>query len=603
MAGRLITVFVLAIGFACAAQPAVAGAATTSLVSGGTSEFAAKPGKNTTYAGMTPNGSRVFFETTQKYVDADTDNNRIDVYERAGEEITLVSAGGNGDFDAKFLAASTDGSKVFFQTNEPMAGDSDGGRDIYMRSGGTTTLTSGSGGNVDVIFGGIAANGSRVVFDTTEKLELAFDTDTYRDVYEWSGTLPQKVSGETTTATSTFDGLSADGMRVYFSTQDSLVDADPNEPFGGDDCEVSMVDDGTLDVYENNLSGATTTTLVTPGGNHDQFAGMSLDGSHVFFEDNSPHNATQEPKDDCSNDVYDAHGASSRTLDLVSKAPTDFTNDACTPDTGGYFEAQLAGGGPNPVSEDGQVAFFQTDQKLTGDADSARDIYSVTGLATPQLVSTGTGNVAAQFAGASPDGLHAFWTTSENVGDSDGQTDIFETFAGVHQVSTGPSGGNGAFGASLKAVSADGLRAVFSTSEKLTSDDTDSNAADVYLRYQGNTTLLSIGPTAGTHFGDEGKGATFVGASRDGKHVFFTTNERLVDEDKNELTDLYVRSDGDLPGSGSPGGGNPGGGNPGGGPGGGAVATPAPAAGATRARAAVSPPTTRRWSRRSRSTS
>ena len=47
---------------------------------------------------------------------------------------------GNGAFDADFVGASSDGSKVFFRTFEKLvSGDTDSGQDIYERSGGTTT--------------------------------------------------------------------------------------------------------------------------------------------------------------------------------------------------------------------------------------------------------------------------------------------------------------------------------------------------------------------------------------------------------------------------------------------------------------------------------
>ena len=64
-------------------------------------------------------GTRVFFETVESLVSADTDT-FIDVYERAGGQTTLVSTGpngGNGDFDANFRGASADGTRVFFETN------------------------------------------------------------------------------------------------------------------------------------------------------------------------------------------------------------------------------------------------------------------------------------------------------------------------------------------------------------------------------------------------------------------------------------------------------------------------------------------------------
>ena len=53
---------------------------------------------------------------------ADTDT-FVDVYERAGGQTTLVSTGptgGNGTFHAGFAGASADGTRVFFETEESL---------------------------------------------------------------------------------------------------------------------------------------------------------------------------------------------------------------------------------------------------------------------------------------------------------------------------------------------------------------------------------------------------------------------------------------------------------------------------------------------------
>ena len=61
------------------------------------------------WAGARSDGSRVFFETSERLVAADTDS-RTDVYESEGGTTTLVSAGatgGNGSFNAFFAGASS----------------------------------------------------------------------------------------------------------------------------------------------------------------------------------------------------------------------------------------------------------------------------------------------------------------------------------------------------------------------------------------------------------------------------------------------------------------------------------------------------------------
>src|SRR5436190_1162356 len=93
--------------------------------------------------GVSADGSRVFFRTFEPMVSADTDM-QMDTYERAGGQTTLLStgpAGGNGADPAMFAAASKDGSRVFFETDESLvSGDTDAARDRYERARGETTL-------------------------------------------------------------------------------------------------------------------------------------------------------------------------------------------------------------------------------------------------------------------------------------------------------------------------------------------------------------------------------------------------------------------------------------------------------------------------------
>jgi hypothetical protein len=75
------------------------------------------------------------FDTPDGLVTTDTDG-RVDVYEWAGAQTTLVSTGptsGNGAFDVTFKGASVDGIRVFFATAEPLVStDTDTAIDIYV---------------------------------------------------------------------------------------------------------------------------------------------------------------------------------------------------------------------------------------------------------------------------------------------------------------------------------------------------------------------------------------------------------------------------------------------------------------------------------------
>ena len=104
------------------------------------------------FDGGSRDGTHAVFETSESLVASDTDS-FYDIYERVGNTTSLVStgpSGGNGPSDAFFDGVSDDGSKIFFDTDEQLVpADTDNSIDVYMRSGGTTTLisTGSAGGN------------------------------------------------------------------------------------------------------------------------------------------------------------------------------------------------------------------------------------------------------------------------------------------------------------------------------------------------------------------------------------------------------------------------------------------------------------------------
>ena len=96
------------------------------------------------FGGASADGSRVFFTTTEKLVTAD-DDTATDVYQRSAGITTLISGGANGGAGVTYRGASADGSRVFFETSEKLdpVADQDGAADVYVASGGTFTLLSG----------------------------------------------------------------------------------------------------------------------------------------------------------------------------------------------------------------------------------------------------------------------------------------------------------------------------------------------------------------------------------------------------------------------------------------------------------------------------
>jgi hypothetical protein len=316
-------------------------------------------------SGASSNGSKVFFTTDERLVPNDVDS-RFDVYQRSGGTTTRVSRGqikGNGSFDAFFADASSDGSRVFFFTGEKLvSGDTDASEDVYERAGGTTTRVSQGqvkgNGAFDAFFSGASNDGSKVFFSTFEPL-AGGETDGFLDVYERSAGATTQVSRGQINGNGDFDaffsGATNDGSRVFLSTSEQLVNEDADE---------------FLDVYER--SGGTTTQVsqgeVNGSGDlHAFFADASSDGSRVvFFTDEQ----LVSGDTDSSPDVYVRAGG---TTIQVSRGDVNGNGD---------LEASFAG-----ASNDGSKVLFVSDESLVSeDANGVQDVYERS-AGTTKLVS------------------------------------------------------------------------------------------------------------------------------------------------------------------------------------------------------------------------
>jgi hypothetical protein len=471
---------------------------------------------NAFFDAASQDGTHAIFETSESLVSSDTDA-VFDIYERVGNTTSLVStgsSGGNGPSDAFFDGLSDDGSRVFFDTDEKLvAGDTDNFIDVYQRSGGTTTLvsTGPSGGNgaFDVTFDGISRDGGHVFFETDEAL-VAGDTDGSTDIYDRSGGTTTLVTSGTSPAIPIFDGASDFGSRVYFDTDAALVAGDTDAQF---------------DVYERS-SGTTTLISTGPSGGNGalpaRYQGNSSTGSLVWFETAESLVAGDT---DAQNDVYER---ASGTTTQVSTGGN------------GAFDAFFDG-----ASADGSHVFFHTAEPLVGgDADTKRDVFDRTGGSTVRVStgpSGGNGAFDAFFTGASIDGLHVFLETAEPLvaADTDTRQDVYDRVgaATTNIVSTGGTGGNGAFDAFFDGASLDGTRVFFDTSEALEATDSDASS-DVYERWNGATTHITFGPSGG----NAALGAFFDATSADGTRMFFNTRESLVTTDTDTTRDVYVAS-------------------------------------------------------------
>jgi hypothetical protein len=164
------------------------------------------------------------------------------------------------------------------------------------------------------------------------------------------------------------------------------------------------------------------------------------------------------------------------------------------------------------ASSDGSTVFFQTSEQLTaGDKDSATDVYARDlGDGTTALVSQGeaacspgcgNGPAESRFAGATPDGGRAFFSTAESLGSADGDesTDVYmRQLAGSPATVPESAGGicplseEKGCDANFGGASEDGSTVFFSTVKRLSAEDIDSES-DVYERAGAKTRLVSVG--------------------------------------------------------------------------------------------------------------
>jgi hypothetical protein len=434
--------------------------------------------------------------------------------------LAFPTAATSAPFDApQFLRAFAGGSRILFTTTEPLVpADTDSDYDIYQRYRGRTKLISTSpydGGGccfLNAYFNGASADGRKVFFSTFQRLAPA-DTDLSTDIYErFRGHTTLVSAGEINgngNDDAHFNDVSADGGRVFFTTAEQLVPADTNC------CD---------DAYER--SGGKTTLISKGPGNGflASFGGISVDGRIVLF---GTAEALVPADTDSSFDLYRRYRG--RTT-LVSRGRINGNGD---------FNAFFAG-----ASADARRVFFSTDERLLGaDTDDAVDVYrryrGRTSLVSAGRIN-GNGDFDAGFYDASRDGRRAFFHTAEPLvpADTDTASDVYERYRGrTILVSAGRSaGGTADYDWTLTKISTGGSRALLETAEPLDPADTDT-AYDVYQRAFGATTLLSRGQINGNGDYD----AIAEAASSDGRRVFFRTAEALVPADTDSALDEYER--------------------------------------------------------------
>jgi Tol biopolymer transport system component len=345
----------------------------------------------------------------------------------------------------------------------------------------------------------------------------------------------------------TYNGIAADGHLALFSTNEQVV---PGDTDSQRDVYV-RAKDATLGEY------VTREVSIGPGGGNDaqavQYDGVSSDGERVFFSTKEGLVASDK---DGQEDIY-VRNLETNATTLVSQRDGSCGSEGCP---GVAAPAGFVAGGVVPS---GERVFFATTEKLNpDDGDSSLDVY-VRDLESGETIlvsqgdsscagtNCGNGAQAAIFKKASEDGQKVFFTSNEVLasGDGDGNVDIYErdltteSTVLVSAPGTCPAGllAGQNCDPSFRGASSDGSHAFFESNEQIDGADTDARQ-DVYdWSGAGAAALVSIG----TGGGNGTENAAYAGTSGTGSAVYFETSEALVAGDADVVQDVYKRSGGE----------------------------------------------------------
>ena len=235
---------------------------------------------------------------------------------------------------------------------------------------------------------------------------MSSDTDSVRDIYQRFNGVTTRISAAVNNVSGAFDAFffdaSADGTRVFFTTDERLVSADT---------------DGLADIYQrfNGLTTRISAGAINGNGAFDAlFFGASADGTRGLLRHRREAGGLR-------------HGQRRRHLPALQRC--DDTDISGAINGNGAFDAIFSG-----ASADGTRVFFSTAERLVGsDTDNFWDVYERFNGVTTRITAgaiNGNGAFDTNFRGASADGTSVFFNTDEQLvaSDTDNVRDVYGAY-------------------------------------------------------------------------------------------------------------------------------------------------------------------------------
>jgi hypothetical protein len=311
-----------------------------------------------------------------------------------------------------------------------------------------------------------------------------------------------------------FEAASYDGQRVYFTTEQKLLDGDQDD-----------TDRGDLYVHDSAFAANNRLRAVTASGTTGQGAGVqgvvriSDDGAYVYFVANgrplAGENARGESPQPGDNNLYVYHRPRSP---LSAPATFRFIGRLDGVDVNRDLQFSMLNAQNRPVvaSSDGRYLFFLAYSDLTGEkqvGDTHRDSYRYDSVT---------------------DELMRIWTTDPEHNGAERADGIWA--AGVGPKEKSFDGARQKERRAKWAISDDGGTIAFSTAEPLSPDDANTKR-DVYMWREDTGQITMV--TGGRSIRDLDAGGVSPGGD-----VFFLSDEALVPQHRSGFVTTFVARQG-----------------------------------------------------------